>query len=129
MRPKGVEAEKEKDENVGKTGENKVRGGDDEKEESGGDEDVLEPPVDRMFRRNREGNPPKGVEAAEEEEKATMRGRERGLHGGILDWLNYRMRARQCFVDSDDGVGLANGVSGCPRNARNFTEFPGEYCS
>lgn len=83
VRPKRVEAEKEKDENAGKAGENKVTGGDDEKEESGGDEDVLEPPVDRMFRRNREGNPPKGVNAAEEKKEAAMRGRERGLHGGF----------------------------------------------
>ena len=83
VRPKGVEAEKEKDENVGKAGENKATGGDDEKEESGGDEDVLEPPVDRMFRRNREGNPPKGVNATEEKKEAAMRGLERRLHGGF----------------------------------------------
>lgn len=83
VRPESVEAEKEKDEAVGEAGEDKATGGEGEKEESGNDEDILEPPVDRMSRRDGEDDPPDGVEASQEDEKTTMRGRERAVHGGV----------------------------------------------
>lgn len=85
--PESVEAEKDEDEEVGEAGEDKTTGREDEKEKSGGDEDVLEPPVDRMLRSAREGYPPGGVETPEEEEKATMRRRERAVHGRFVGWL------------------------------------------
>jgi hypothetical protein len=83
----GVEAEKEENEAVGEAGEDKATGREDEKEEPGGDEDVLEPPVGRMLRGNREGYPPDCVETAEEKKEATMRRRERAVHGGFVGWL------------------------------------------
>lgn len=85
--PQSVEAEKDEDEEVGEAGEDKATGRENEKEEPRGNEDVLEPPVDRMFRSNREGHPPGGVETPEEEEKATMRRREGAVHGRFVGWL------------------------------------------
>jgi hypothetical protein len=82
-----METEKEKDEEVGEAGEDKATGREGEKEKAGGDEDVLEPPVGRMLRGNREGYPPDGVETAEEEKEATMRRQERAVHGGGVWWL------------------------------------------